>query len=140
MKLKEASIWYRISANLLPDDFHLSLQLRNTLENGQTGCQWVKLFVLYDGGAIGIPMAKKGCAANIDLMAFGKYIVAKIQTSPGLRDFKESVVSLECSSQNSTFKILVDGQVAYTMPVPEEAKKIIGLSIHFEGAGEVERK
>ena len=34
---------------------------------------------------------------------------------------------------------MVDGQVAYTMPVPEEAKKIIGLSIHFEGAGEVKK-
>ena len=124
---------------LYTDDFNLSLQLRNTFENGQTGCQWVKLFVLYDGGAIGIPLAKKGCAAKMDLMAFGKYISGKNTDLSGLGvDFKD-VVALQCNSQNGTFTILVDDQLAYTIPVPEEAKKIIGLSIHFEGAGEIKQ-
>ena len=124
---------------LYTEDFQLSLQLRNTFENGQTGCQWVKLFVLYDGGAIGIPLAKKGCAANLDLMAFGSYISGKNTDLSGLgTDFTE-FVSLRCSSKNGTFKIWVNDEVAYTMPVPDVAKRIIGLSIHFEGAGEVKQ-
>ena len=124
---------------LYTDDFQLSLQVRNTFENGQTGCQWVKLFVLYDGGAIGIPLAKKGCAANMDLMAFGSYISGKNTDLSGLGVNFENFVSLKCNSENGNFTILVNDEVAYTMPVSEEAKRIIGLSIHFEGAGEVKQ-
>ena len=122
---------------LYTDDFDLSLRIRNTFENGQTGCQWVKLMVLYDGGAIGIPLGKKGCAANMDIIAFGEYKSGKNTDLSRLGvDFIDDV-SLQCSSQNGTFSILVDDDVAYTMLVPKEASRIIGLSIHFEGAGEV---
>ncbi|UWX54229.1 hypothetical protein NYZ99_14815 [Maribacter litopenaei] len=119
------------------DDFQLSLQLQNTYPQGRTGCQWAKLFVLYDGGAIGIPLAKMGCAAQLDLMVFGDYISGKTTDLSGLGvDFTEAA-TLQCNSQNGQLEILVNGQTAYTSEVSISPKKVVGLAIHFEGSGTV---
>lgn len=120
---------------LYTDDFQLSLQLQNTFPQGRTGCQWAKLFVLYDGGAIGIPLAKMGCAAQLDLMLFGEYVSGKTTDLSGLGvDFTEAA-TLQCNSQNGQLEILVNGQTAYTAEVPIAPKKVVGLVIHFEGSG-----
>lgn len=121
--------------DLYTDDFQVSLQLQNTFPQGRTGCQWSKLFVLYDGGAIGIPLAKKGCAAELDLMLFGTYVSGKTTDLSGLGvDFTEAA-TLQCNSQNGQLEILVNGQTAYAKEVPISPKKLIGLVVHFEGSG-----
>ncbi|MDC6390719.1 hypothetical protein PP182_18680 [Maribacter sp. PR1] len=120
---------------LYTDDFQLSLQLQNTFPQGRTGCQWVRMFVLYDGGAIGIPLAKKGCAAQLDLMLFGDYISGKTTDLSSLGvDFTEAA-TLQCNSKDGILEILVNGQTAYTAKVPIAANKLVGVVVHFEGTG-----
>lgn len=134
---KVATSLYHVAeyGELYTDNLQLSVQLQNTAPQGRTGCQWVELFVLYDGGAIGIPLAKKGCAAQLDLMLFGDYISGKTTDLSGLGvDFTE-MVNLQCHSQKGQLKILVNGETAYASEVPATPKKVVGLAIHFEGSG-----
>ncbi len=119
------------------DDFQLSLQLQNTFENGVTGCRWAKLFVLYDGGAIGIPFAKKGCSANLDIMAFGEYIEGKKNDLSGLGVDFTDFVTFNCTAKDGTFQIMVNGQTAFEMETKGMTEKIRGVAIHFEGAGTI---
>lgn len=122
---------------LYTDDFQLSMQVRNTFEEGLTGCQWAKLYILYDSGAIGFPLAKKGCASNFDVMAFGEYLDGKkTDLSAFGVNFKDFVL-LKCTAEEGIFEIHIDGELAYTMQLPETVAKIRGFSIHFEGAGEL---
>jgi len=120
---------------LYTDDFQLSMEVQNAFEGGLSGCQWVRLFILYDGGAVGIPLAKKGCSSNFDLMAFGAYLDGK---KNDLSDFGvdfTDFVTLNCTAKEGNFEIRINDEQVYTMQLPDIVEKIRGFSIHFEGAG-----
>lgn len=120
---------------LYTNDFQLSMQVQNTFDKGLSGCQWARLFILYDGGAVGIPLAKKGCSSNFDLMAFGEYVDGKKNDLSAFGVDFANAVTLSCMAKGGAFEISIDGKIAYTMQLPEMIHKIRGFSIHFEGAG-----
>ena len=120
------------------DDFDLFLEVKNTFEQGLSGCRSVQVFILYDGGAIGIPLAKKGCASNLNVLAFDKIINGK---KNDLSDFGvdfDDFVDLELVSNEGVLEVLIDGKRVYEMEVPETLFKIKGITLHFEGAGAVQ--
>jgi len=110
---------------LYTNDFEMSTSVKNNFDEGMSTCQNVRVFILYDGGAIGIPLAKKGCASdkNNDLSGFGV-------------DFND-YVNLKCISKNQKLEVLINDKSVYEMNVPKPALKIKGITIHFEGAGSV---
>lgn len=122
---------------LYTNDFELSTSLKNDFDQGISTCQNVWIYVLYDGGAIGIPLAKKGCASDLSLMTFEKFVDGK---KNDLSDFGvdfNNYVDLKCISKNQQLDILINDKPVYQMHVPEPALKIKGITIHFEGAGSV---
>ena len=117
------------------NDFDMQISLKNTFNNGLSSCQWVQIYLLYEGGAVGIPLGKKGCASEMDIMAFGKYVSGKKNDLSNFGvDFSE-FVTLQFSAKNQTFKIQVNGTPTYEMPMNNTVEKIIGIAIHFEGTG-----
>jgi len=122
---------------LFTDEFEMSMLLKNTFEKGLTGCQWARIFILYEGGAVGIPLAKKGCSSNFNLMAFGEFIDGKKTDLSGFGVDFSDLIALRCISKDGTLQILVNEQLAYKMEISGFAEKIKGISIHFEGAGTV---
>ncbi|MFS4469698.1 hypothetical protein [Maribacter sp. 2210JD10-5] len=122
---------------LYTNDFDIKLSLKNTMQNGFSSCQWVQIYVLYEGGAVGIPLGKKGCASEMDMMVFGKFINGKKNDLSGFGvDFSE-FVDLRCTVNDNIFKILVNNAITYKTPMPDTIEKIRGITIHFEGAGTV---
>jgi len=97
----------------------------------------VTSYILYDGGAIGIPLSKKGCVSGLNLMTFEDFIDGKKNDLSGFGvDFKD-YINLKCVSENQQLEILVNNMSTYKMNVPNPALKIKGITIHFEGAGSV---
>lgn len=123
--------------SLFTDDFELNLQLQNTFLKGRSGCQWATLYLLYDGGAIHFPIAKKGCVSKINLMLFNTYISGKTTDLSGFGVETDKPTSITCSVVNNTLAIKINNEIAYSMNVPLPPKKIMGLSLHFEGTGVV---
>ena len=57
--------------------FSARIDVKNSVDQALGGCQEIEVYILYDGGAIGIPLAQKGCISNLNLLAFDKYIDGK---------------------------------------------------------------
>lgn len=122
---------------LYTNNFEMSAVIKNDFNEGISVCQEVAIFILYDGGALGIPLAKKGCSSELTLMGFEKFIDGKKNDLSGFGvDFKD-YVDLHCVSKNQKLDILINGNSIYQMDVPEQAQKIKGITIHFAGAGSV---
>lgn len=122
---------------LYTNDFEMSTTLKNDFDQGKSACQHVRVFILYDGGAIGIPLAKKGCSSDLTLMTMEEFVDGK---KNDLSDFGvdfNDYVDLKCISKNQKLDILINGNSVYQMNVPEPALKIKGITLHFEGAGSV---
>ena len=120
---------------LYTDDFQMSALLKNDFAAGISACQFAQVFILYDGGAIGIPLANKGCVSALNLLTFeGSVGGKKNDLSAFGVDFSDFVL-VQCISKNKVLEVLVNGEVAYQMKVPETPLKIKGISVHFEGAG-----
>ncbi|RDY60035.1 hypothetical protein [Flagellimonas nanhaiensis] len=119
------------------NDFELSMQLKNTLQDGLSGCQEAKVFILYDGGAFGIPLSKKGCVSNLNLLIFDQYIDGKKNDLSGFGVDFEDFAELQCISRDNKFEILVNGVQVYEGEAPETPLKIKGVSIQFEGSGTI---
>ncbi len=122
---------------LYTNAFEMSTTLKNDFDEGISACQNTVVFILYDGGAIGIPLAKKGCVSELTLMAFDNYVDGKKNDLSGFGVDFNNYVNMKCVSKNQKLEILINNKSVYQMNVPEPAKKIKGISIHFEGAGSV---
>ncbi|TMM53892.1 hypothetical protein FEE95_18520 [Maribacter algarum] len=123
--------------DLYTKDFEMSTEVKNDFDEGISACQNVRLFILYDGGAIGIPLAKKGCSSDLTLMTMERFVDGKKNDLSGFGVDFNDYVNLRCISKNQKLEIFIDNKSIYQMNVPEPAQKIKGVSIHFEGAGSV---
>lgn len=122
---------------LYTNDFEMSTAIKNDFDEGVSACQNVRVFILYDGGAIGIPLAKKGCVSDLTLMTFEEFVNGKKNDLSGFGVDFNDYVNLKCISKNQKLEILINDKPVYQMNVPNPAKKIKGITIHFEGAGSV---
>jgi len=124
---------------LYTNDFEMSASLKNDFDQGMSTCQHVRVFILYDGGAIGIPLAKKGCSSDLSLMTLEDFVDGKKNDLSGFGIDFNDYVDLKCISKNQKLDILINGKSVYQMNVPEPAKKIKGITLHFEGAGSIKK-
>lgn len=122
---------------LYTNNFEMSTSIKNDFDEGMSTCQNVRVFILYDGGAIGIPLAKKGCVSDLTLMTLEKFIDGKKNDLSGFGVDFNDYVDLKCISKNQKLEILINDKPVYQMNVPNPALKIKGITIHFEGAGSV---
>ncbi|NHF57997.1 hypothetical protein FK220_001505 [Flavobacteriaceae bacterium TP-CH-4] len=122
---------------LYTNEFELSVTLQNDYYKGINVCQGAQITLLYDGGAMIFPLSDKGCTSELSLMAFDQSVDGKKTDLSGFGvDFKKAA-TLECIAENGQLDILVNNRLAYTFKVPGQAKKIVGIKIHFEGTGSV---
>ena len=119
------------------DDFEVSMGVKNHLDQTFGGCQGIEIFILYDGGAIGIPLAKKGCISNLDLFAFDQYVDGKNNDLSTFGVSFDNYVELTCTANKETLKIKVNGSLVYEFPIGDNSHSIKGVSVHFEGVGSV---
>ena len=115
--------------------FSARIAVKNSVDQALGGCQEIEVYILYDGGAIGIPLAQKGCISNLNLLAFDKNIDGKKNDLSAFGVSFDEYVVLECTSKNGLFQVFVNGALAYEQDGHTTNKAIKGISAHFQGAG-----
>ncbi|MGI9550745.1 MAG: hypothetical protein ACR2MT_06055 [Aurantibacter sp.] len=124
---------------LYTGNFEMSATIKNDFKDGISGaCRGAQIFILYDGGAVGIPFAKKGCSSKLTLMTFEEFVDGKKNDLSGFGVDFSDYVELKCVSKNQKLDVLINNKPVYQMNVPNPALKIKGIIIHFEGAGSVQ--
>ena len=123
---------------LYTSNFEMSALVRNDFRSGKSICQSAQLVIVHEDGPISIMLTDKGCISDIMLHAFGKTIDGKKTDLSGFGVDFQDFVELKCVSKNGQLEILLDNQPVFSFNTPDEPKKILGCSIHFEGAGTVQ--
>ena len=123
---------------LYTSNFEMSALIRNDFRSGKSICQSAQLVIVDEDGPISIILTDKGCISDIMLHAFGKTIDGKKTDLSGFGVDFQDFVELKCVSKNGQLEILLDNQPVFSFNIPDDPKKILGCSIHFEGAGTVQ--
>ena len=123
---------------LYTSNFEMSALIRNDFRSGKSICQSAQLVIVHEDGPISIILTDKGCISDIMLHAFGKTIDGKKTDLSGFGVDFQDFVELKCVSKNGQLEILLDNQPVFSFNIPDNPKKILGCSIHFEGAGTVQ--
>lgn len=123
---------------LFTTDFEMTTFLRNDFKSGKSLCQLAQVIIMHEDGPIFIVLADKGCISDISLFAFDKQIDGKKTDLSGFGVDFTDFVQLKVASKNQKLDIMVNNKEVFSFTVPEIPKKIIGISIHFEGAGTVQ--
>ncbi len=125
--------------DLYTTDFEITTSIRNDFRSGKSICQSAQLVIVHEDGPLSIMLTDKGCISDIMLHAFGRTIDGKNTDLSGFGVDFTDFVELTCISKNGELEILLDGKNIFSVDVPDEPKKIVGCSIHFEGAGTVQK-
>ncbi|WP_350285070.1 hypothetical protein [uncultured Croceitalea sp.] len=123
---------------LYTDDFTMETSIRNTWKEGASPCQNIRLGILYDGGAVVIPLSRKGCISDLGLMSFNDVMLSgKNHDLSGFGTNTEGFQTVKCESKNNTLVFYVNDILALSIPTEKISKKIMGIVYHFEGTGTV---
>ncbi|MEM6800884.1 MAG: hypothetical protein AAF696_05740 [Bacteroidota bacterium] len=132
---------YKISnfEELFTDDFSFQIELRHSLKNPPRRCQGVEIYLIFDGGAISIPLANKGCVSNLDIMTFEGFNSGKTTDLSAFGVDMDVWQRVGMISQDGKLDVLINGQAVYQMAVSSPPLAIKGISVHFEGIGKIRK-
>lgn len=123
---------------LYTTDFEMTASIRNDFKSGKSQCQTAQIVIVHEDGPISIMLTDKGCISDIMLHAFDKTIDGKKTDLSGFGVDFTDFVEVKCISKDGKLDIVIGKQPIFSFDVPDIPKKIVGLSIHFEGAGTVQ--
>ena len=121
---------------LQTDDFDLSLQIQNQI-HPQQPCAGIQIYLLYEGGAVSIPLSQIGCVANLSILTFDGMVDGSTHDLSAFGIEEEGFQHVGMKSDGRILSISLNETEIYQMDVPAEAKTIRGLSVHFEGMGSI---
>lgn len=119
------------------NDFEASFLIKNDFDDVLGRCQEIEVYILYEGGVIGIPLGRKGCISNFNLIAFDRYINGKTTDLSAFGVEFDDFVAVICSSTEQRLQIYINGHLAITLPKKDIPHGIKGLSAHFQGVGTI---
>ena len=101
-------------------------------------CQGTHVYLLFEGGAVSVPLANEGCVASLNMMTFDGFIDGSTHDLSGFGVDMGQYQALRMHSEQGMLHIFLNEKEVYQMPVSEPAMAIKGVSIHFEGAGAIQ--
>lgn len=118
-------------------NFTLSTTLRNTSTPEQSVCRKTNLVILGTGKAMIIPLADKGCTADIGLLNNEDWITGKnTDLSAFGCDFKH-FQNLKCQVKSGRMKVYLNNKQIFNTAQKRTLGRIVGIRFEFEGSGEV---
>ncbi|WP_416445741.1 hypothetical protein ACH3O9_07195 [Leeuwenhoekiella sp. A16] len=125
---------------LYVDNFELETYVKNTWKQGTNICQNIRIAILYDGGAIVIPLSAKGCVSELSIMTVGdKLINGNANDLSGFGVEFNDFENVKCISKDGHLNFLVNNREVLTVQIPQIHKKIVGIAYNFEGSGTVKK-
>lgn len=132
---------YKVSdfGALYSDDFHFAMELRHTLDKPRRRCKGVQIYLIFEGSAISIPLANKGCVANLDVMTFEEFVSGKTTDLSAFGVDMDAWQRVRMESKDGKLEIYLNEQPVYQMSTPSPALAIKGVSVYFEGTGTIRK-
>ncbi|MEM7656222.1 MAG: hypothetical protein AAF399_08850, partial [Bacteroidota bacterium] len=95
------------------------------------------IYLLFEGGAVSVPLANVGCVASLNMMTFDDFIDGSTHDLSGFGVDMSQYQALRVHAEQGILHIFLNEKEVYQMPVSAPAMAIKGVSIHFEGAGAI---
>ncbi|TVT39342.1 helix-turn-helix domain-containing protein [Hymenobacter setariae] len=118
-------------------DFAFSCDLKNEYHTGAGACQLTTVTLLTTGTPIVIPLAAKGCVAELELVDGTHSVLGKTTNLVGFGVNFADWVHVTCASAGPKLHFSINGHLVYTSPLPRQPLKIIGVAFSFQGTGAV---
>lgn len=113
-------------------DLVLETQLKNDYAEGANACQFSEVSILFEGGALVIPLSSKGCVSELSFMDLdGK----KSDLSVLGCDFS-NWVDLKVEFQPDTFKVFIANR-SLKFPLQAKPIRMVGVAFKFQGTGSI---
>lgn len=123
--------------SLTTDHFYFEASLRNDFAEGSAACQQSQIILICEGGAITVPMANKGCIAELNMMVGGEFISGKSNDLSALGADMSAWNHVSCESKDGRIRILVNERPVYEGKKPGKTMRIAGVRVRFQGTGSI---
>jgi hypothetical protein len=118
-------------------DFTLAATLQNTSTPQEASCRKVRVCILGKRNAIIIPLADKGCISDLYMYTSSEWVNGKDKDLSAFGcDFSKAQY-FTCSVKDMKLTISLNGERIFAASITQTIGDIVGLSISFEGAGEI---
>ncbi|TSD64093.1 hypothetical protein FFF34_016200 [Inquilinus sp. KBS0705] len=118
-------------------DFILTTTLQNTSTAQESSCRKVRVCILGKSNAIIIPLADKGCISDLYMYTSSEWVNGKNKDLSAFGCDFSKPQQFACSVKDMKLTVNLNGKPIFTAPITQTIGDIIGLSISFEGAGEI---
>lgn len=118
-------------------DFTLETTLRNTSKPDESSCRKVIVYILGKQNTIIIPLADKGCISALSMYTSSEWINGKEKDLSAFGCDFNDFQQVKCSVKDMKLEVSLNGKQIFTAPITQTIGDIVGLSIGFEGAGEI---
>lgn len=118
-------------------DFTLETTLRNTSKPDESSCRRVIIYILGKQNTIIIPLADKGCISALSMYTSSEWINGKEKDLSAFGCDFNTFQQFKCSVKDMKLEVSLNGKQIFTAPITQTIGDIVGLSIGFEGAGEI---
>lgn len=119
---------------LKTDNFVFSAKVKNDYKEGAAVCQNTEIHLLFEGGAVVIPLAIKGCVGNLSFYD----AKGKIDDTEALGCNLSEWVSVEYKVRDKKGILIINDKPAYeNLSLDFPALDIVGIRFRFQGTGSV---
>ena len=118
-------------------NFSFNCDLKNEYRLGAGACQLTAITLLTTGTPITIPLAAKGCVAELELVDGTHSVFGRTTNLAGFGVNFVDWVHVGCASVGRELHYFINGQQVYASPLPREPLTIIGVAYSFQGTGAV---
>jgi hypothetical protein len=123
--------------NINGGDFTFETTLRNTSTPEESSCRKAAIYILGKQNAIIIPLAARGCISDLYMYTSSEWINGKEKDMSAFGCDFEHFQHFTCSVKDMKLSITLNNKPIFAAPITQTIGDIIGISIGFEGAGEI---
>lgn len=114
-----------------------SSDIRHGFNEGAAACQFSYIMLYTDHGTIMVPLSQKGCVARLNLISLDQVMKGADSDLSGFGTDLSNWVNVSIVTNEEKLVFRIDGRDAYTVPLPREEVKVVGIGYFFKGVGSV---
>jgi len=118
-------------------DFSFEATLKNNSSPAESSCRNVTVEIIGTNDAIKIPLADKGCIANLNLSIGNKQINGKENDLSAFGGDFKNYQDLKFEVHDKQFKVYLNNKQVFATSINENIGRIKGICVGFEGSGEI---
>jgi len=125
--------------NIDCDNLTLISEIRNTVEEGGSFCQYCEIILKFQNGRLLTPLSKVGCTSTLDVEYGEKYLDGSENDFSFLGTDLSDWKNIKIHVTNRHVYVFIEGLKVYDMVFEASMGKLVGLQYCFNGCGSVRK-